>query len=118
METLTEIRDFLDKFGFLTFGRDISIIRVSRLINGNIVLDSATRTMESIRYCGMNGNFADAYSLLRKFRDDLFCDTRAPRSYTHLCASSCVCRPLEPGIIYFFFCKFREKLLRGKDWKG
>ena len=51
METLTEIRDFLDKFGFLTFGRDISIIRVSRLINGNIVLDSATRTMESIRYC-------------------------------------------------------------------
>lgn len=72
METLTEIRDFLDKFGFLTFGRDVSIIRVSGLINGNIVLDSATRTMESIRYCGMNGNFADAYTLLRKFRDDLF----------------------------------------------
>lgn len=72
LETLTEIRDFLNEFGYLTFGRDLSIARISGVINGNIVLDSATRTMESIRYCNINGNFADAYTLLRKFRDDLF----------------------------------------------
>lgn len=72
LETLTEIRDFLNEFGYLTFGRNLSIVRIAGVINGDIALDSAARTMDSIRYCSMNGNFADAYTLLRKFRDDLF----------------------------------------------
>lgn len=71
-ETLTELRDFLSELGYLAFGRDISVIRRIGPVNGNIILDSATRTMESIRYCCLNANFADAYSLLRKYRDDLF----------------------------------------------
>lgn len=70
-ETLTELRDFLSELGYLAFGRDISALRRIGPVNGNIILDSATRTMESIRYCCLNANFADAYSLLRKYRDDL-----------------------------------------------
>lgn len=69
---LIEVRDFLDEFGYLTFGRDISVFRRIGPVNGNGVLDSATRTLESIRWCCLNANFADAYSLLRKYRDDLF----------------------------------------------
>ena len=71
-EILTELRDFLNELGYLAFGRDISVLRKTGPVNGNIILDSATRTMESIRLCCMNANFADAYTLLRKYRDDLF----------------------------------------------
>lgn len=72
LEILTEIRDFLNELGYLSMGRDMSVLRRTGVVSGSIILDSATRTMESIRYCCMNANFADAYSLLRKFRDDLF----------------------------------------------
>lgn len=71
-DTLTELRDFLSELEYLAFGRDMSVLRKTGVVNGNIILDSVTRTMESIRYCCMNANFADAYSLLRKYRDDLF----------------------------------------------
>lgn len=72
LKTLTEIRDFLNELGDLTFGRDFLVIRITGVIEGNVVLESATRTIESIRCCCMSGNFADAYTLVRKFRDDLF----------------------------------------------
>lgn len=55
----------------MAFGRDMSVFGKAGVVAGNIVLDSATRTMESIRYCCMNANFADAYTFLSKFRDDL-----------------------------------------------
>lgn len=71
-ESLAGLRDFLNELGYLAFGRDISVFRRIGPVNGNVILDSATRTMESIRYCCLNANFADAYSLLRKYRDDLF----------------------------------------------
>ena len=71
-ETLLEIRDFLYELGFLSFGRDIHVLRRMGAVTGNGILDSVARTMESIRYCCLNANFADAYSLLRKYRDDLF----------------------------------------------
>lgn len=70
-ETLTEIRDFLNEFAYLAFGRGIPFVRKIGPVNGHIVLNSAIRTMESIRFCCLNANFADAYSLLRKYRDDL-----------------------------------------------
>ncbi|MBD5089618.1 MAG: hypothetical protein HDT30_12570 [Clostridiales bacterium] len=72
IDLLVQIRDFLRELGYLAFGRDMSVFRQTGAVNGNIILDSTTRTMESIRYCCMNANFADAYSLLRKYRDDLF----------------------------------------------
>ena len=71
-ETLLEIRDFLYGLGFLSFGRDIHVLRRMGAVTGNGILDSVARTMESIRYCCLNANFADAYTLLRKYRDDLF----------------------------------------------
>lgn len=71
-EVLFEIRNFIYELGFLTFGRDNILIHQIGVINGNQILDSASRTVESIRYCCLNGNFADAYSLLRKYRDDIF----------------------------------------------
>ena len=72
IDLLSQIRDFLSELGYLAFGRDMSVFRQTGAVNGNIILDSATRTMESIRFCCINANFADAYSLLRKYRDDLF----------------------------------------------
>ena len=72
IDLLSQIRDFLSELGYLTFGRDMSVFRQAGAVNGNTILDSATRTMESIRFCCMNANFADAYYLLRKYRDDLF----------------------------------------------
>ena len=71
-ELLLEIRNFMYKLGFLTYGRDSVLLHQIGVISGNQVLDSASRTIESIRYCCLNGNFADAYSLLRKYRDDIF----------------------------------------------
>ena len=71
-ETLVELRDFLNEFCYLTFGRDTYVFRAVGPVYSGVVLGSATRTMESIRYCCMNANFADAYTLLRKYRDDLF----------------------------------------------
>lgn len=69
---LLEIRDFINELGFLSFGRDIHFLRGIGPVEGNTILDSSARTMESIRYCCLNANFADAYTLLRKYRDDLF----------------------------------------------
>jgi len=70
-ESLAELRDFLNQLGYLAFGRDMLVFRRIGPVDGSVILGSATRTMESIRYCCLNANFADAYSLLRKYRDDL-----------------------------------------------
>lgn len=72
IETVKEIRDFLNDLDEISFGRDVFLFKGPNIVSGHIILDSAARTMESIRYCCMNANFADAYSLLRKLRDDLF----------------------------------------------
>ena len=69
---LEKIRNFIYDIGFLTYGRDYIILNQVGVISGNHILDSVSRTVESIRYCCMNANFADAYSLLRKYRDDAF----------------------------------------------
>ena len=71
-KVLLEIRDFIHELGFLAFGRDIHFLRGIGPVTGNTILDSSARTMESIRHCCLNANFADAYTLLRKYRDDLF----------------------------------------------
>ena len=75
LEILTEIRDFLNDLGYLSMGKDMSVLKRTGVVSNSIILASATRTMESIRYCCINVNFADAYSLLRKFRDDLHIGT-------------------------------------------
>ncbi len=70
--TIAEMRDFINDLSSLAFGRDIAFIAMQQFVNANLILDSAMRTLESIRYCCLNSNFADAYTLLRKYRDDLF----------------------------------------------
>ena len=44
IELLTQIRDFLNELGYLAFGRDMSVFRQTGVVNGNLILDSATRT--------------------------------------------------------------------------
>lgn len=72
LEILIEIRNFLNDLGDFSIERNILVFRKIGIVNSNIILNSATKTIESIRYCCINANLADAYTLLRKFRDDLF----------------------------------------------
>ncbi len=69
---LEETRNFMYEMSFLAYGRDNIVLHKVGVISGNQILDSVSRTAESIRYCCLNANFADAYSLLRKYRDDVF----------------------------------------------
>ena len=69
---LEETRNFMYEMSFLAYGRDNIVLLKVGVISGNQILDSESRTAESIRYCCLNANFADAYSLLRKYRDDVF----------------------------------------------
>ena len=62
---LEETRNFMYEMSFL-------VLHKVGVISGNQILDSVSRTAESIRYCCLNANFADAYSLLRKYRDNVF----------------------------------------------
>lgn len=71
-KNLVGLRDFLNELSYLSFGRDMSFIAGVGTISGAIVIDSAIRTLESIRLCCLNTNMADAYTLARKYRDDLF----------------------------------------------
>lgn len=66
---LEETRNFMYEMSFLAYGRDNIVLHKVGVISGNQILDSVSRTAESIRYCCLNANFADAYSLLRKYRD-------------------------------------------------
>ena len=69
---LEETRNFMYEMSFLAYGRDSIVLHKVGVISGNQILDSVSRTAESIRYCCLNANFADAYSLLRKYSDDVF----------------------------------------------
>lgn len=61
------------KIWFLTCGWDMIALPQIADVSGNQFLDSGSTTVESIRYCCCsNGNFADAYFLLTKFRDYIF----------------------------------------------
>lgn len=63
----------------LTFGRVLVYIKGTGIVNGNRILESSSKTLESIKLCCENYNMADAFCLLRKYRDDLF-------FYLYLCA--------------------------------
>lgn len=65
------IEKFLNDFGFLSFGRD-SVLCGRRSFSLQMVSTSCELTVGSIISCCESGCMADAYSLLRKYRDDLF----------------------------------------------
>lgn len=72
---LKKIEHFLGQFGFLTFGRDYVVKSIDQnmmffSING--VMTSLELTMGNIVSCCESACIADANTLLRKYRDDLF----------------------------------------------
>lgn len=68
---LRSIESFLNEFGFLSCGRDFTFCG-GYSISLQMVLTSCELTAGSIVSCCEDGCMADAYSLLRKYRDDLF----------------------------------------------
>ena len=68
-------KHFIDNLGFLSFGKDMGIIRSAggfRPVHINSILQSAAQTLQSMIACSEYGNIADVHVLLRKLRDDLF----------------------------------------------
>ena len=71
MLKMREVEQFLNDFGFLTFGRDYISCK-NHLFSLQIVSTACELTVGSIISCCASGCMADAFSLLRKYRDDLF----------------------------------------------
>lgn len=68
---MREIEKFLSRFEFLSFGRDFAFCR-NHTFSLQMVLIACELTAGSIISCCESGCLADANSLLRKYRDDLF----------------------------------------------
>ena len=66
-----KVEQFLSNFGDLSFGRDLIVCK-GRFFSLQRLLNSVELTAGSIISCCKAGCVADANSLLRKFRDDLF----------------------------------------------
>lgn len=73
-KTIAEMRDvekFVSDFGFLSFGRDF-ILCGKYTFSLQMISNAFELTTGSIISCCESGCIADAYSLMRKYRDDLF----------------------------------------------
>lgn len=68
---LRKIEKFLSDFGFLSFGRDF-VLCENNVFSLQRVMTSAELTAGSIISCCESACLADANTLLRKYRDDLF----------------------------------------------
>lgn len=68
---LKKLEIFLDDMSSLSFGRDY-ILCGKRTFSLHMVLNSLELTMGNIISCCENASIADANSLLRKYRDDIF----------------------------------------------
>lgn len=68
---LRKIERFLSDFGFLSFGRDFVLCK-NHVFSLQRVMTSVELTAGSIISCCESACFADANTLLRKYRDDLF----------------------------------------------
>lgn len=71
IQNMREVEDFLSEFGFLSFGRDFISCR-KYVLSLQVLSLSSELTAGSIISCCESGCLADANSLLRKLRDDLF----------------------------------------------
>lgn len=72
LQSLKEIEVFLDEFGVLSVDRPLIICRNNRIISLQMVLLSLEFTAGNIISCCECGCLADANTLLRKYRDDIF----------------------------------------------
>ena len=71
IQEMRKIEDFTSKLGALLFGRDYVVLKNS-YFSLQRVSTSFELTAGSIINCCESGCIADAYSLLRKYRDDMF----------------------------------------------
>ena len=71
INSIDDILKFIDDFKFLLFGRDI-IMCDKYIFSLQNLLNSSLMTLENIKTCCVKFTLADAYTLLRKYRDDLF----------------------------------------------
>ena len=71
IEQLRGLESFLDDFNFLIFGRD-NIVCKNYVFSLQRILNSAQATLGNVVECCKCFCLADAYTLLRKYRDDLF----------------------------------------------
>ena len=65
------VEKLLSDFGFLTFGRDYSLCK-NKYFSLQMISTSVELTVGNIISCCRSGCLADANTLLRKYRDDLF----------------------------------------------
>ena len=75
LNKIKSLERFIDDFCVLTFGRDFVIVfseQGSKSFSLNNIMVSLELTMGSIFSCCKSASLADAYTLLRKYRDDLF----------------------------------------------
>lgn len=66
-----KVEKFLSDFGFLSFGRDF-VLCGKNTFSLQMVSTACELTAGSVISCCESGCMADAYSLLRKYRDDMF----------------------------------------------
>ena len=71
VQKLKDIEQFISNFSYLSFGRDFIMCHNNTLSLRTIVI-SLELTAGSIVSCSQFGCLADANSLLRKYRDDMF----------------------------------------------
>lgn len=71
IEQLKSLESFLGDFNFLVFGRD-NIVCKNYVFSLQTILISSQLTLGNIIECCKCFCLADAYTLLRKYRDDLF----------------------------------------------
>ena len=71
IEQFRKLESFLDDFNFLIFGRD-NIVCKNHVFSLQRILNSAQATLGNVVECCKCFCLADAYTLLRKYRDDLF----------------------------------------------
>lgn len=65
-------KEFIYNFDFINFNRSYHFDGENGIISISNILDSAHRSLHSIQLCCENCNLADAHTLIRKYRDDLF----------------------------------------------
>lgn len=71
IEQFRKLESFLDDFNFLIFGRD-NIFCKNHVFSLQTILRSSQATLGNIVECCKCFCLADTYTLLRKYRDDLF----------------------------------------------
>lgn len=72
LDDIQYTKKFIYNFDFHNFNRSCQMDREYYVFSIDNILNSAHRTLNSVQVCCENCNLADANTLIRKYRDDLF----------------------------------------------